>query len=56
MEKMKGLTSTIWQLQNSHRDVKDSIGNVVNNIAMTMYGVRWVPDLLGDHLVNYVNV
>ena len=41
-EKVKGLGSTNWLLQNSHRDVKYSIGNVVNNILITMYGVSWV--------------
>ena len=29
----------------SHGDVKDSIGVMVNNIIITMYGVRWVQDL-----------
>ena len=29
----------------SPRDVKYSIGNVVNNIAVTVYGLRWVLDL-----------
>ena len=38
MKKVKGI-STNWQLQNSHRDVKYSIGNIVNNIVITIYGV-----------------
>ena len=42
-----GLRSTNWSLQNSHGDVKYSIGNIVNNIVITVYGVRWVLDLLG---------
>ena len=42
---MKGLRSTNWQLQNSYGDVKHSIGNIVNDIVITMYGVRWVLDL-----------
>ena len=25
-----------------HEDVKSSLGNIVNNIVITMYGVRWV--------------
>ena len=33
----------------SHGDVKHSIGNIVNNIIITTYRVRWVQDLLGDH-------
>ena len=39
-EKVKGIRSTNWQLQNSHGDVKYGIGNTVNNIAITMYDVR----------------
>lgn len=35
--KMKGLRSTVWQLQNSHEDVKYSIGDAVNNIVLTVY-------------------
>ena len=27
--------------------LKYSIGNIVNNIVITIYGVRWVLDLLG---------
>ena len=50
MKKEKGLRSTNWQLQNNHRDVKYSVGNVVNNIVLIMYGVTWVLDLLGGSL------
>ena len=46
-EGMRVLRSTNQQLQNSHGDVKYSIGNTVNNILITMYGVRWVQDLSG---------
>ena len=42
VKKMKGLRSTNWLLQNSHGDVKYSIGNIVSNIVITIYGVRWV--------------
>ena len=55
VKKMKGLRSTNWQLPNSHKDVKDSKGNIVKNIVITMYGVRWVPDLSGNHFVNYMS-
>ena len=34
VKKVKGLRSTDWQLQNTHRDVKYSIGNIVNNIII----------------------
>ena len=47
---MKGLRSTDWQLQNGHGDVKYSIGNLVNNIIMTMYCARWIQELLGGAL------
>ena len=39
--KGKGLGSTKWRLRNSHRDVKHSVGNVVDNIVVTTYGARW---------------
>ena len=39
--KGKGLRSTKWRLRNSHRDVKHSVGNVVDNIVVTTYGARW---------------
>ena len=45
--KVKGLRSTNWQLQNSHGDVKYSVGYIVNNIVMTTYGVRRVLEILG---------
>ena len=40
MKKVKELRSTDWFLQNSHRDVKCSIGNIVNNIVIMMCGAR----------------
>ena len=56
VEKVKGLRSTNWQLQNSHEDVKYSIGDRVNSIVITMYGVKWVLVLWGDHFVSYINI
>ena len=44
--KVKGLRSTNQQLQNSHRGVKYSIGNIVNDILITMYGTRQVLEIL----------
>lgn len=32
-----------------------STGNIVNNV-ITMYDVRWVLDLQGDHFASYLNV
>ena len=40
VKEVKGLRSTNWQLQNSQRDVKCSIGDVVNNTVITMFGAR----------------
>ena len=37
-EKVRSLRSIDWQLQNSHGDVKYSMGNIVNNTVITMYG------------------
>ena len=34
------IRSTNGQLQNSHEDVKYSIGNIVNHIVITVYGAR----------------
>ena len=47
VKKVKGLRRTNWLLQNRHGYIKYSIGNIVNNILITMYGVRWLQDLLG---------
>lgn len=47
VKKVKELTSTNWQLKNSHKNVKYNIGDIVSNLVITMYGVRWVLDLLG---------
>ena len=42
--------STNWQLQNSPRDVKDSIGNMGNNVVVTTYDARWLLDISGESL------
>ena len=56
-KKVKGLRSTDWYfLANSHGAVKYSIGNMLTNIVMTMYGVRWVLGFWGDQFVSYINV
>ena len=41
----KGLRSRNWYLQNSYRDINYSIGNIDNNIVITMYGARWVQEI-----------
>ena len=56
MKKAKGFTSTNWQLQNSHGDVKYSIGNIVNIIVTTVCGARWALEILGEQCVKYMIV
>ena len=46
--KGKGIKKGKLVATNSHRIVKYSIGNVVNNVVMTVHGARWVLDLLGE--------
>ena len=43
----KGLRSTNCQLWKYHGDIKYSIINIVNNIEITMYGVRVGTGLIG---------
>ena len=47
---MKDLRRTECLLQNSHGDVKYSVGDVVDNIVITMYGARWVLKISGGTL------
>ena len=56
IKKLKGLRSTNWLLKNSHGDVQYSIGNIVNNILITMYGVRWIWNLWGWSLSKLHNI
>ena len=53
MKKVKKLKGTNQQLQNGHRVVKYSIRNMVNDIVITVYGARWVLEILGEHFVKY---
>lgn len=46
VKREKGLRSTDWQSQNSHVDVKYSLGNRVDDVVITASGARWVPCLL----------
>ena len=46
-KKVEGIKKYKLVVTNSHRDVKYSIRNTVNNILITMYGVRWILDLSG---------
>lgn len=58
MRKGKGLRHTDPQLQNSHGDAKDSPGNIVDNIVITLQGARQVPEIpgRGEHSVKCVTV
>ena len=56
VKKVKGLRSTYWWLQDSHRDVEYSIGNIIHNIIVTSLSVRWVQGLLGYHIVGCINM
>ena len=46
VKKVKGLIIQIPSYKNSPGDIKYSIRNRVNNIVITLYGVRGVADLL----------
>ena len=48
LKKLKGLRSINCLSQNSHGDIKYSIGITVNNIVIIINGVRWLQDLLGS--------
>ena len=50
VEKGKELRSTDWSLQYSHGYVNYSIGNIISNIVVTMYGAKWVLEILGGTL------
>ena len=50
VEKVKGLSSTDWQSQNSHGDIKSSMRNIIKYIVITMYD----DEILGAHFVKYV--
>ena len=55
MKEVKGLRSTDWHLQNSHKDVKYSTGNVVNNTAISMNGASCVLEILRGTLCKVYN-
>ena len=56
MKKVKVLRHTNWYLKNSNGDKKYSIGNVINNIVVTMDSARWVLEILGDRFIKYMIV
>ena len=56
VKKVKRLRTPNWLLQNSHGDVKCSMGNTVNNVVITVCGVRRVWIYQGDSFKSYTNV
>ena len=44
-ENVKRLRTTNWWLKNSHRNVKYSTGNIVNDIVVTVYSVTEVLEM-----------
>ena len=54
VKKVKRLRSANWQLQNRHRGVKYSTGNIVNNIVITVHSTRWVLELSGGSLCKLI--
>ena len=55
-KKVRGLRSTNWQLQNSHGDVKYSIGNIVNSIVITVWCQVGTGNIGGGPLGKYMIV
>lgn len=51
--KVKGLRSTGWWLQSSHRNTERRIGNAVSNTVITTYGARGMLEISGEHFVKY---
>ena len=48
--RVKGGRGTDGWLQNSRGDGKCSVGNVVNNVAVTLYGTGWALGISGGTL------
>ena len=45
VRKVKELRSTDLYFQNSVEEVKYSIGHIINNIVVSMYGASWVLEI-----------
>ena len=56
IEKVKRLRNTDWQLQNSHGDIKYSIGNIAKDVVITKYGTSWYLKYQQEHFVKYMLV
>ena len=56
-EKGEGIKKYKLPLIKIVRNVKYSIGNIVSNIVITMYGVRWyMVTYWGDRFLCYINI
>ena len=55
VKNVKELRSRNWDLQ-IVTGIKYSIGNIVDNIVVTVYGARWALDTLGEQFVKYLTV
>ena len=55
-EKVEGIEKCNLVVQNSHGDVRYSIGNIANNIVITVYDASGVLDIWEDHFVKYMIV
>lgn len=53
-EKGEGIKHYKSAVQNSHVDVDYSIGSIVNNEMMYVFGAKWVFGATGDHSVKCV--
>ena len=49
-EKGEGITKYKLAVTEYHRDLEYSLGNIVNNVDITMYVARWVLDPLRGSL------
>ena len=54
--KGEGIKKYRLAVTDGHRDVKYSVGNIVGNTVIPMYGARWVLEILGGHFVKYIIV
>ena len=50
VRRVERFRNTNRYLHNSHGDIKHSRGNRVSNIVITVYGARWVLEILGGSL------
>ena len=54
-EKFEGIEKYILVFTEYSWGLEYSIGNIVHNIIVTSFSVRWVQGLLGYHIVGCIN-